>query len=141
MQVPPAALGSQGHAPAIKRASAPMPKRLHRTRRKNNFTPAGAVYVGRPTIFGNPFERRPKITHPRSVILYSAWLRGWLDTRILRAAGFSNAEIQALRRWREYLLPRLNRLRGRDLQCWCPLTSVWCHAETLLRHANAEAIN
>jgi len=113
-----------------------MPRRLHRTRRARNFLPAGAVYVGRPTIFGNPFERRPRIGHKRSVILYDAWLRGIADRHVLARAGFSAAEIDALRRWRAQLVQALPTLRGRDLQCWCPLTSAWCHAMALLRLAN-----
>jgi hypothetical protein len=113
-----------------------MPVRLHRTRSRSNFTPRGAIYVGRPTWFGNPFERRPKIGHKRSVILYDAWLRGRVDPYVLTCAGFSGAEIAALRRWRHWLLDNLVRLKGRDLQCWCPLTSPWCHANVLLRMAN-----
>ncbi|WP_339345528.1 DUF4326 domain-containing protein [uncultured Sphingomonas sp.] len=113
-----------------------MPQRLHRTRRRANFTPTGAVYVGRPTIFSNPFERRPKIGQKRSVILHAAWLHGRLDPHVLACAGMSDAEIHALRRMRHDLVAAMPRLRGRDLQCWCPLTSDWCHADTLLRAAN-----
>ena len=36
-------------------------------------------------------------------------------------------------------LARLPQLSGRDLQCWCPLTSPWCHAEILLHRANPQA--
>lgn len=114
-----------------------MPQRLHRTRKRNNFTPHGAVYVGRPTIWNNPFSGRSRIGHKRSVILFTAWLRGDLDAHVLRCAGLSGAEVQALRRRREALIAALPRLRGRDLQCWCPLTSDWCHADALLKAANA----
>ena len=117
-----------------------MPQRLHRTRRRANFTPVGAVYVGRPTIFLNPFSGRPRIGHPRSVILFGAWLRGDCTPYILDCAGFSDAEIATLRRRRDVLLRRLSQLRDRDLQCWCPLTSAWCHADVLMRTANI-AIN
>lgn len=133
------AVGSEGHyAPPIKVAYAPdpLPRRLHRTRGKGNFTPRGAIYVGRPTLWSNPFERRPKVGHKRSVILYDAWLRGDLSPYVLARAGFSEAEIATLRRWRDTLIPALRRLRGRDLQCWCPLTSTWCHANVLLRITN-----
>ena len=68
-----------------------MPQRLHRTRRRANFTPTGAVYVGRPTIFGNPFDGRPRIGHKRSVILHAAWLAGQVDARVLGCAGIRNA--------------------------------------------------
>ena len=114
-----------------------MPQRLHRTRKRLNFTPPGAIYVGRPTIFGNPFSGRPRIGHPRSVILFDAWLRGDLTPHVLERAGFSEAETISMRRRRDALLRSLPRLRDRDLQCWCPLTSPWCHADVLLRIANA----
>lgn len=112
------------------------PQRLHRTRRRNNKTPPGAVYVGRPTLWANPFSGRYHISHARSVILYGAWLAGDCSPRVLRAAGFSRAEIVTLLRWRERVLAGLSRLAGKDLQCWCPQTSPWCHAEILLRLAN-----
>lgn len=114
-----------------------MPQRLHRTRKVRNVTPPGAVYVGRPTLWANPFGGRPGIAHKRGVILYAAWLAGELSAYVLTCARFSEAEIAALLRWRHRLLPSLPRLAGRDLQCWCPLTSAWCHADVLLRAANA----
>lgn len=136
----------RGCAPPIKRRCAadamrtprptPRPRRLHRTRRKYNRTPAGAVYVGRPTIWGNVFANRPRIGHKRSVILYAAWLRGDCSHRIYRAAGFSRAEAVTLDRRRDQLLAKLPRLAGKDLQCWCPTTSEWCHADVLIDLAN-----
>ena len=134
----------RGYAPPIKRRCAAdsipprlrRPQRLHRTRRKNRKTPPGAVYVGRPTVWSNPFAGRYRIGHKRSVILYRAWLRGDCSPRVLKAAGFSRAEAATLSRWRLRVLERLPRLAGRDLQCWCPLTSEWCHAEVLLDLAN-----
>ena len=112
------------------------PQRLHRTRKRNACTPRGAVYVGRPTLWGNPFQGRPRIGHARSVILYRHWLAGQLDRHVLACAGFGPHEIAALDRWRDRLLPQLRRLRGRSLQCWCPLTSRWCHADVLLHIVN-----
>lgn len=126
----------RGFAPPIK---ATPPARLQRTRRRNAVTPQGAVYVGRPTIWSNPFAGRPKIGHARSVILYRSWIAGDVTMNVLAAAGFSDDEIAGLQRWRIRLLAKLHEIRGRDLQCWCPLTSVWCHADALLRVANAAA--
>jgi len=135
----PVATGSEGRfAPPIKVACAPdlMPARLQRTRVRHNFTPAGATYVGRPTLYSNPFERRRRIGHKRSVILYEAWVLGRLSPYILSRCGFGRDEIASLYRWRQRLLRSLPGLRGRDLQCWCPLTSEWCHANVLLRLVN-----
>lgn len=80
--------------------------------------------------------RRVRIGHKRSVILFAAWLRGDCSPAVLRAAGFSDAEAKALDRRRGILLDRLPSLTGRNLQCWCPLSSDWCHAEILLDMAN-----
>lgn len=112
------------------------PRRLHRTRRRFNKTPAGARYVGRPGLYANPFEGRASISHARSVIYYRSWVKGELTTPILRKLGFGEDEIEALARWRRALLRSLSDLEGDDLQCWCPLTSAWCHADVLLDLAN-----
>ena len=49
--------------------------------------------------------------------------------------GFAG-EIEGLHRFRAKLVANLPRLRGHDLQCWCPLSSRWCHADVLLKLAN-----
>jgi Domain of unknown function (DUF4326) len=81
--------------------------------------PPGAVYVGRPSRYGNPFHLRNK--HDR-------------------------AEREAvIRRYRDYLLHENEgllalvraHLRGKHLVCWCaPLP---CHADVLLVIANQES--
>lgn len=119
------------HVPAVT-----TPVRLQRSRRAGAITPAGAVYVGRPTIWGNPFSQRARIGHARSVILYGAWLANELNDYILSRAGFGEHEIAALIRWRERLRVRLHHLRHFNLECWCPRTSPWCHADVLLRVCN-----
>jgi hypothetical protein len=112
------------------------PQRLQRPRRKGAPLPEGAVYVGRPTLWGNPFMERPGIGHAQSVILHSKWLEGRIGARMLENMGFSLGEIEALDRLRLRVLHRLPDLAGKDLTCWCPLTSDWCHAATLLNLAN-----
>jgi len=97
--------------------------------------PDGAIYVGRPTIFANPF-RSDRFGHVRSILLHRKWLFGGLGALTLEKLGFCPREIDALTRWRGRVLDRLPALAGLDLQCWCPLTSKWCHAETLLTLAN-----
>ena len=84
--------------------------------------PEGAVYVGRPTTFGNPFRvgihRGPPIhaiSPQQAADMYAAWIAGnFIIERITRS-----------------------RLRGRDLVCWCPLDQP-CHADVLLRIANED---
>lgn len=114
----------------------PQPIRLVRTRKAHNVTPPGGRYVGRPTIWWNPFERRKGISHARSVILFSAWIAGELNHYVLSRCGFGEDEIVAIDRLRRQLVRRLIELRGLNLQCWCAITSAWCHANILLRICN-----
>jgi hypothetical protein len=102
------------------------PKRIQRKRTKGWRMPADAVYVGRPTRWGNPFREG--------------------DYDGARFMGISRAEAVAkFDKWMERLrwdLPELAALRrelgGKDLACWCPLDKP-CHADVLLRLANEAA--
>ena len=119
-------------------APVPYPRRIRRTRGKGKPLPAGAVYVGRPTRWGNPFTGRCS-GHAKSVIVHRAWLRGEIGALTLERMGFSPGEIDALDRLRAYVLTNLHRLARRDLACWCPLSSEWCHGATLLTLAASHA--
>lgn len=114
---------------------APSPRRITRPRKRGYRTPPGVVYVGRPTIWANPF-RAERFGHARSCRLYRRWLTHELGAMSLEALGFSPHEIDALGRWRRSLLRAIPKLAGRTLQCWCPVTSKWCHADILLAFAN-----
>lgn len=109
-------------------------KRIVRPRRRHIPLPEGAIYVGRPTLWGNPFQDRTG-GHARSVIIHAKWLEGRVGAMMLENMGFTPAEIEALERLRIRVLTQLHRLAGKDLACWCPQTSDWCHADTLLRLA------
>jgi len=88
------------------------PVRVQRQRAAGWRMPPGAIYVGRPTRWGNPFTI---VEHdcPGAVARY-------------RAALLSDpARLAAARR----------ELGGRDLACWCRL-DVPCHADVLLELAN-----
>ena len=74
--------------------------------------PAGAVYVGRPTKWGNPFVE-----------------------------GKDGTREEVIAKFREHCvetglwMDAMKELRGKDLVCWCaPLA---CHADVLLAFANA----
>ncbi|MEU5155609.1 DUF4326 domain-containing protein [Glycomyces sp. NPDC021274] len=89
------------------------------------------VYVGRPGRWGNPFVVGETVTPP--VESYSP------KPVYVRDAAHA---VQLYRKW---LLGSANRcsdlvplLAGRDLMCWCPLSSP-CHADVLLELANEEA--
>jgi len=96
--------------------------------------PEGAVYVGRPTIWGNPWvpnEDWGRMPEPgrrdealrKCVETFRAWLSG--------AKGTGGGGLRRIA-----LLSRISELRGKDLACWCPLDQP-CHADVLLEIANA----
>ena len=103
------------------------PMRIQRRRTKGWKMPEGAVYVGRPTIFGNPFVIDGDAA--LAVIQFRRWLTGKSATGgggLRRISVFS----------------QIDKLRGKDLACWCPLIDkdgnrVPCHADVLLELANA----
>ena len=75
--------------------------------------PEGAVYVGRPSRWGNPFAIDGSTTRADAVARYREWLAGQPEL------------VDAAR----------SELAGRDLVCWCPLGEA-CHADVLLEVAN-----
>jgi len=87
--------------------------------------PEGAVYVGRPSKWGNPWrigEKHPadghRFTREEVVEMYRQALPQMLTTK--REDGS--------------LILDIEELRGKDLVCWCaPLP---CHADVLLELAN-----
>lgn len=137
-------------------------KRIQRRRTKGWRMPEGAVYVGRPSRWGNPFHpywlwsraaaaalglRADDDGARRAVItLYRWWMTGTAPVPEGRASGY-RVEFTEGRDggtcWLEGyapvdLRPRpdIAPLRGRDLVCWCPLDQP-CHADVLLELANA----
>jgi hypothetical protein len=103
------------------------PQRIQRKRTKGWRMPDGAVYVGRPSQWGNPFIVEP---------FMGGWAvdgpDGHLDVYETRGAAIA----RAVEEFRALSPADVSPLRGRDLVCWCPLT-VPCHADLLLRWANA----
>ena len=91
-----------------------MPKRIQRKRTKGWRMPEGAVYVGRPTKWGNPFIVGMRGTPDRS-------------TAVRQFASECGSIIDAARL----------ELRGKDLACFCPLYQP-CHADVLLEIANSD---
>jgi len=83
--------------------------------------PKDAVYVGRPTKWGNPWSHSA---------LSAA--RYHVPTRADAVAGFKHSFLANP----ELMDAARKELRGKDLVCWCaPLP---CHADILLEFANAE---
>ena len=124
--------------PASSLIAVPPAQRIHRTRAKGFRLPANTIYVGRPTLWGNPFDARHG-GHARCTILHKHWLEGRIGDLTLEQMGFCAGEVAALHRKRSAILTRLHELAGCNLACWCPLNSQWCHAETYLALAPAYA--
>lgn len=106
------------------------PRRIQRKRTKGWRMPLGAVYVGRPTVWGNPFSGSSAVERYRSAMsgccsgvdgdVIERWFRdhGWKGRRPVAHEVAS---------W----------LRGHDLACWCALDQP-CHADVLLELANQD---
>lgn len=132
-----------------------MPKRIQRKRTAGWRMPEGAIYVGRPSRWGNPIRITPE--HGRFCTMYRVH-----GSPLDRNGGPSYADIETARhfaakafewdllngRYPDY--PSLDEIRrelaGHDLACWCPprrtnrngsLGDISCHADVLLEIANA----
>lgn len=128
-----------------------IPKRIQRKRTKGWRMPEAAVYVGRPSRWGNPYTvgetymwlgatelgypiatyREPRtydfqirverLTDPAVAV---EWFRAWYGSTMAARPYYGTTA-----------------LRGHDLACWCPLEDangnrVPCHADVLLDLAN-----
>lgn len=106
------------------------PIRIQRHRTRGWRMPVGAIYVGRPSRWGNPFRpcepfsadevRAPALTQADCVELFR---QSW------------NRMLNGSERHRATALDNLAELRGRNLACWCALDAP-CHADVLLELAN-----
>ncbi|MEU7831349.1 MULTISPECIES: DUF4326 domain-containing protein [unclassified Nonomuraea] len=130
----------------------PKPQRIQRRRTKGWTMPEGAVYVGRPTRFGNHIRiTRRKFDDERNPMWHVTGSPRYLDgpafNLLFTARVEATKQFEAdLLRWRDIEYPSIEEIRavlaGRDLACWCPLPewpeSDWCHARVLLEIANGE---
>lgn len=120
------------------------PRRLQRKRTAGYRMPKDAVYVGRPTKWGNPY----RVVRATGGGYHIAGPSGELPARF---AGQNYAVHDAVAHFEHALKDaRLgvtlfdvsNELRGKDLVCWCPLPKPgeldMCHAAALLRIANSD---
>lgn len=111
------------------------PARIQRKRTKGWKMPEGAIYVGRPGRFGNPFPV-DIYGQERAVDLFRRWLTGNMSMYELdRLSRYPTGSMVVERR---LLLNAIPSLRGMSLACWCALDQP-CHADTLLELANIDA--
>lgn len=93
-----------------------MPKVLNK---RTDVIPPDAIYVGRPSKWGNPIKIGRDGTREEVIKKYESMLVRDIGSGILDLDDKFFTE-----------------LRGKDLVCWCaPLP---CHADVLLRFANAD---
>jgi hypothetical protein len=82
--------------------------------KKGGRVPADAVYIGRPSKWGNPYMIGPDGTREQVIEAYKGWLTRQYAAGALTVADFAS-------------------LHGKDLACWCaPLP---CHGHVLERWA------
>lgn len=105
------------------------PIRIQRQRTKGWKMPENTVYVGRPSVWGNDWHMRDAanrgVTGERqqrewAVKKFKSDLAGWRKLP-----------------WSAFHPSHMEKLRGKNLACWCPLDQP-CHADVLLELANAE---
>lgn len=105
------------------------PRRIQRRRTKGCRMPEGAVYVGRPTKWGNPFKVGDEITTFPYRDVFGPTVRDPAHAvEIFTSYARITVAYEDLAR---------HALAGRDLACWCPLDQP-CHADVLLTIANTE---
>jgi hypothetical protein len=108
-----------------------MPERIQRKRTKGWKMPEGAVYVGRPSRWGNPYSVCDGCTPEQAVEQYRD-----LIGRVSRNPTEPALLHDGLGVWDRDIYANIRKhLAGRDLACWCPLDQP-CHADVLLEIAN-----
>ena len=99
--------------------------------------PEGAIYVGRPTKWQNPYKV-VKMNGWRVLNTESGYYSRVFTTKMAATVqAVSDYKNMLERKHREYLTEWVAPLRGKDLACWCPLGEL-CHADVLLELANQE---
>lgn len=102
-----------------------MAKRIQRKRTKGWVMPPNTVYVGRGSIWGNPFKGDDAVEkYQKAFNIFAAGkklLKEWKDNGSCTAILIDPSFVKGL--------------KGKDLACWCPLDKP-CHADFLLEIAN-----
>lgn len=120
-----------------------MPVRIQRSRARGWRMPAGTVSVTRPGKWGNPYPVDP-IGIELSMRLFASTAEGVWDPSNIGPEVADDVRTRlydAHCAWRKRLgyhpiEAARHELRGKNLACWCALSSR-CHAEILLEIANS----
>lgn len=106
-----------------------MPKRVQWQRIRGSGMPPDTVYVGRPGKWGNPFHISGHLSRDSAVFLFGL---------IFDQGDLSDMSSQEKISWprgKAYPKGDIDKLRGKNLACWCRLDQA-CHADILLEVAN-----
>ncbi len=87
--------------------------------------PPNTVYVGRGSVWGNPYRIGVDGDAAQCVAQYARQMVPFKHGDSLRIFLMSEAAVMAIQ----------EALRGKNLACWCPLDKP-CHADWLLKVAN-----
>jgi len=106
------------------------PQRIQLSRRKGWRMPPNTVKVDRSTKWGNPFIVGVHGTREECFKAFAYLLNGLIDIGLGKDAdGRWHADKQ--QEYYKHVLKNRRLLIGKNLACWCPLTSK-CHADILL---------
>jgi hypothetical protein len=100
------------------------PHRIQRKRVRGWKMPENTMYVGRPSVYANPFlSEHSKVHSPKVLEAVMSVYRMHVEHLVKQDPDF------------------LQPLKGKNLACWCPLYNpkwdrVYCHADVLLEMAN-----
>lgn len=110
--------------------------RIQRKRTRGWRMPDGAVYVGRPGVFGNPYTGSGGVDAFREMITQmQKAMRG--EGGLLPIVGKDYAaRSPSVQEHALQIVKRFPELRGKQLACWCSLDKP-CHADVLAELANA----
>ncbi|MCH7882625.1 MAG: DUF4326 domain-containing protein [Proteobacteria bacterium] len=104
-----------------------MADRIQRKREKGWRMPPNTVQVSRPTLWGNPFIIGKHGTRAECVDMYARLMCGLVCITTGNAIEQKSSLL--------YVVHNIEKLRGKNLACWCPLDKP-CHVDILLRLAN-----
>lgn len=120
-----------------------MPERVQQRRTKGWRKPENTVSVARPSRYGNPFRvgAYATINDATGIVVDNARRQRILVRDREHAVGLYRDAVEGLIWVSEPSYPfiprrhEIERLRGRNLMCWCPIDQP-CHADVLLELAN-----
>lgn len=133
-------------------------KRIQRKRTKGWRMPDNSIYVGRPTMWGNPFKVVGDTIYVFSRYRFTHNLDPWIfhlmgDTEkaaeIYHECVLNNSMVYAycadmrdidivyIYDHFKQISQNLNKLKGKDLVCWCSLDKP-CHADVIIKIINKQ---